>query len=322
MAWDEDRPLEGALSVDGVVPGSGLNLSHWPGNRTPRHLKADTSTEIVLKALEDAETRAAMAAAGVVTNNHYDTDGVLSIALALDRSRWTGLEQLFVDAARAGDLDLHGGEQAVILDLILTGLGESEESPLRAALEGLSRPHRLQRLVDEAILRLPEIVANPRAYLGLWEEELDDIRQSMDAFHTGRARCASHVPHADATLVLSDRFLHPLSVWSHAQASRVLIATEVEDGHTFEFRYGVSSWFDLPEPRPARRDLRPLLEALARLEPSEAGSWTQVGELDDLSPGAAFLDDDDDLVPSGLDPLAVFQAAAWHLRATDVARAR
>ena len=31
----------------------GLNLSHWPGNRTPAHLKADTTTEMALKLARD-----------------------------------------------------------------------------------------------------------------------------------------------------------------------------------------------------------------------------------------------------------------------------
>ena len=40
------------LCVDGVVE-AGLNLSHWPGNRTPAHLKADTSTEMALNLARD-----------------------------------------------------------------------------------------------------------------------------------------------------------------------------------------------------------------------------------------------------------------------------
>ncbi len=35
-----------AISCDGLVPGSQLDLTHWQGNRTPARYKADTSTEI------------------------------------------------------------------------------------------------------------------------------------------------------------------------------------------------------------------------------------------------------------------------------------
>jgi len=35
------------LSVDGTV-GNAVHLSHWQGNETPAHLRADTSTEIAL----------------------------------------------------------------------------------------------------------------------------------------------------------------------------------------------------------------------------------------------------------------------------------
>ncbi len=319
VAWDDDHPLSGALSVDGVA-GEGPNLSHWPGNRTPRHLKADTSTEIVLKALVDPDFRRQLATIDTVTNNHFDTDGVLSAALVLHPGRFAGLEQLFIDAAKAGDLDLFTGEQAVILDLCVAGLVESDDSPIARQLAELPDVERLQLSYDEALARLPEIIASPSAYLALWEDELVEIRASMAAFTSGAARIAAYVPESDVSLVLSDRWLHPLAVWSHAQASRVMVATQVEDGHTFEFRYGTASWFDLPEPRPPRRDLTLLLEQLAGREVSKDGRWAQLGELDDLVPGIAFVDADEDLVASKLDPNAVFQAIAWHLRDRSIAR--
>ena len=42
-----EEPYEGegpAISCDGLVPGAGLDLTHWQRNRTPQRFKADTST--------------------------------------------------------------------------------------------------------------------------------------------------------------------------------------------------------------------------------------------------------------------------------------
>src|SRR5512134_135881 len=40
------------LVVDGIAEAA-LNLSHWPGNRTPRRYRADTTTEMALRLAED-----------------------------------------------------------------------------------------------------------------------------------------------------------------------------------------------------------------------------------------------------------------------------
>ena len=74
-----------AISCDGLVPGAALDLTHWQGNGTPRRFKADTSTEIALKFVVSEEALEQWAGA-VAVNNHFDTDGVLSV-WTLARSR-------------------------------------------------------------------------------------------------------------------------------------------------------------------------------------------------------------------------------------------
>ena len=63
--------------VDGAAQeGTVLTLSHWPNGATPDDLLADTSAEIVLRAL-DQQSR--WGAARAVTNNHPDQDGLMGI---------------------------------------------------------------------------------------------------------------------------------------------------------------------------------------------------------------------------------------------------
>src|SRR5262249_9093223 len=72
------------LSVDGMTP-VGPNLSHWPGNRTPPEWKSDLSTGICLnfaRAAASARERF-LDGAAVVLNDHYDTDGFLSLVAVL-----------------------------------------------------------------------------------------------------------------------------------------------------------------------------------------------------------------------------------------------
>src|SRR2546426_362891 len=52
--YDERLNAVPFICVDGVGEG-GVNVSHWPGHRTPAHLKAGTSTEIALGVGRDPE---------------------------------------------------------------------------------------------------------------------------------------------------------------------------------------------------------------------------------------------------------------------------
>jgi hypothetical protein len=100
-AYEGDAP---AISCDGLVPGAALDLTHWQGNRTPSQYKADTSTEIALNFVSSPEAVDRWAEA-VVVNNHFDTDGLLSIWVLLDPEQATAYRDLLVAAAEAGDFD-------------------------------------------------------------------------------------------------------------------------------------------------------------------------------------------------------------------------
>jgi len=99
-----DAGTEPVLSVDGAWNAPGLNLSHWPGNTTPKELKHDLSTGIALAFARLPEGRQEELAEGCVAlaNNHFDTDGVCAMfavrhpELALPRS-----EELLAAAAAA-----------------------------------------------------------------------------------------------------------------------------------------------------------------------------------------------------------------------------
>jgi hypothetical protein len=93
-----------AISCDGLVSGAALDLTHWQGNRTPEKYKADTSTEIALKFVDTPEAREQWANA-VVVNNHFDTDGVLSVWTLLDPASAQAQRELLIAAAEAGDFD-------------------------------------------------------------------------------------------------------------------------------------------------------------------------------------------------------------------------
>src|SRR5437867_4270307 len=90
------------LSLDGLVPG-GIDFSHWKGNQTPASVKADTSTEIALNLVASPERDRLTCGVERVTNNHFDTDGVLSVWTVLTGARALELREKLIATAVAGD---------------------------------------------------------------------------------------------------------------------------------------------------------------------------------------------------------------------------
>src|SRR5882672_2459521 len=97
------------LSIDGTV-GNAIHFSHWKGNQTPAAVKADTSTEIALNLVSAPNRDELTQGIDLVTNNHFDTDGVLSVWTMLTGKRSLDLREKLIAAAEAGDFSDFSGE--------------------------------------------------------------------------------------------------------------------------------------------------------------------------------------------------------------------
>ena len=86
------------LSVDGTVDNA-IHFSHWNGNKTPAQVKADTSTETALNVVAAADREELTQGIDLVTNNHFDTDGVLSVWTVLTGERALELHDKLIAAA-------------------------------------------------------------------------------------------------------------------------------------------------------------------------------------------------------------------------------
>src|SRR5580704_466334 len=93
------------IIVDGA-PGTGtvLTLSHWPKSGTPAGLRRDTSAEIVFAYLDSPDFHVD---ADLVSNNHFDEDGLVGIFALTAPSMAEKYRNLLVDAANAGDFGVY-----------------------------------------------------------------------------------------------------------------------------------------------------------------------------------------------------------------------
>mmetsp|Transcript_38622 Transcript_38622/g.74027 ORF Transcript_38622/g.74027 Transcript_38622/m.74027 type:complete len:349 (+) Transcript_38622:54-1100(+) len=111
------------ICVDGLVKGVDLQLSHWTNNETPDHLYADLSTEIALKFAAGEGASDPRWADAVVVNNHYDTDGVLSVFALLHPQEALEHADLLIAGAEVGDFDEWPGDtRGLKLDAALSNL--------------------------------------------------------------------------------------------------------------------------------------------------------------------------------------------------------
>jgi len=124
------------------VPGTDLELTHWTDNKTPLDLYADTSTEI---ALNFAEARLTSEKYNdldnaIILNNHFDTDGVLSVWACLEPKRALEYKSLLIDGAEAGDFSEWSSDIGVKLDCAISSflMDEDEEGAYHRALDKVS----------------------------------------------------------------------------------------------------------------------------------------------------------------------------------------
>lgn len=306
-----DAPL---LSVDGTVEGA-LHLSHWEGNRTPEELRADTSTEIALNFAVWPQREEWTRGVQVVTNNHFDADGVLSVWTVLNGERALGLRDELVSAAEAGDFSEFPNERAVRVSVLLQG-GDNPFVP------GVNSP-LVQQLADgEKVderrayeLVLPEVervLTQTDEYEPLWREGWDWIAHTLESFASGRSRVVEDVASKLSLVTLARDFYGPggfdparhgtpfTALAHNARGEVILVATPYGDGWAYRIDYAYYSWAETcTRPRVARRNLSGLV---GRLNVLERGRGVWKFDRSELTSAVKFFDHRGTTAASQLEP--------------------
>jgi hypothetical protein len=275
------------LSVDGTVDNS-IHFSHWQGNTTPAEVKADTSTEIALNLVASANRAELTKGIDLVTNNHFDTDGVLSVWTVLTGERALAHRELLIAAAEAGDFSEHSSDDGVRVSIAIQGSDQAspnndDGSPLARLLAG-------EEVDDEARayeLVLPEVerlLTNINDYESLWREGWNSVAAAIDSFERGKS---SVTEYSDVSLVtlapeLFDgagfsptKHAAPYTAISKfAKGAFFLIAIPTTGGWFYRLDYPYYSWAEtVVRPRIQRRDLTNALELLNGKEANRDGRW-------------------------------------------------
>src|SRR2546426_2247037 len=178
------------LSVDGTV-GNAVHFSHWQGNKTPASVKADTSTEIALNLVAAPDRNELTQGIDLVTNNHFDTDGVLSVWTVLTSAPALELHENLIAAAEAGDFSEMSNEDGVRASIVIQGsespIDEDAGSPLARQLAGKSVDDDA-RAYELVLPHVESVLTRASEYESLWREPWNRIAAALDSFAKGSSR--------------------------------------------------------------------------------------------------------------------------------------
>jgi len=301
------------LSVDGTVPNA-IHFSHWSGNETPAEVKADTSTEIALNLVASPFRDQLTQGIELVTNNHFDTDGVLSVWTVLTGEKALQLHDQLIAAAEAGDFSEFSNEDAVRASLVIQGADDEDGSPLVRQLAG--------KAIDEAQayeLVLPQVervLTRTNDFEDLWKEPWRRIATALESFERGSSTVEEYASEKVSLINLAPeifsssgfnptRHAAPYTAISrYAHGEIFLIATPVNDGWSYRVDYPYYSWAEtVVRPRVKRRDLSAFLKHLNELEGNGDGEWKL--DSNEMTSAAKFLRPDGLPAVSTLNPEVV-----------------
>src|SRR6185295_9731975 len=197
------------LSVDGTVPNS-IHFSHWNGNETPEEVKADTSTEIALNLVGSPQRQKLTQGIELVTNNHFDTDGVLSVWTVLAGERALDLSDQLVPAAEAGDFSELKTENGVRVSIVIQGSdqpfpSDDNGSPLARHLAGESVEDEA-RAYDLVLPEVEHLLTKPDDFEHLWRPSWEKLAAAIESFERGSSR-VQEFSDARLSLITIDRNL-------------------------------------------------------------------------------------------------------------------
>lgn len=310
------------LSVDGTVENS-IHFSHWEGNKTPAEVKADTSTEIALKLVASPNREQLTNGIELVVNNHFDTDGTLSVWTVLNGERALQYRDLLIAAAEAGDFSEYSSDDGIRVSIAIQGSDQAspnndDGSPLARLLAG-EEVDDDARAYDLVLPRVEHLLTNINDYESLWREGWESIVAAIESFERGESKVVEYPATKISLITLAPELFggagfsptrHSAphtAVSKFAKGELFLIAIPASGGWFYRIDYPYYSWAEtVVRPTIERRDLTSVLQLLNDKEGSREGRWQTDNR--EMTSAVKFLNSERTLTASRLDPDSVVEA--------------
>jgi hypothetical protein len=312
------------LSVDGTVDNS-IHFSHWQGNTTPAEVKADTSTEIALNLVASPNRSALTNDIALVTNNHFDTDGILSVWTVLTGERALAHRDLLIAAAEAGDFSEYSSDDGVRVSIAIQGSDQAspnndDGSPLARLLAG-EEVDDDARAYDLVLPEVERLLTNINDYESLWREGWEKVVAAVESFERGKSGVTEYPDSRISVVTLAPELFDGAgfsptkhsapytAISKFAKGELFLVAIPTRGGWFYRLDYPYYSWAEtVVRPRIERRDLKEALQLLNAKEANRDGRW----QTDDreMTSAVKFLEPGRILGVSRLEPDEVAEGLA------------
>jgi len=246
--------------VDGAPgPATVLTLSHWPGTPTPLDVRDDLSVQIAFHSLARPELFADLE---IVTNDHFDQDGLASLFVLTQPDEARDRRDLLIDVGAAGDFGTFRSHDAARISFAIDALTDPDRSPV----DDVDAPYEVRcgALYEWALPVLPDLLDHPLRWRDLWAEEDARLTRSLRALEAGDVTIAEH-PELDLAVVTTGEPSLPHDMAVNRATDMLRVATLHGRRYSLYCRY--ETWVILTSrlvvPRP---DLRVLAEHLDALE--------------------------------------------------------
>jgi len=261
--------------------GTVLTLTHWPGYPQPVGYQFDLSAEMAFHFL-DAPIEHSPAA--IVTNNHYDQDGLVGLHAFVDPEQSLRHRELLIDIASAGDFAKTRDRRAARASMTIDAYADVERSPIADRLTG-SYDAQCVALYEETLPLLISMATQTERFRELWGDEDAELAASERLIADGTVTI-EEIPDIDLAVVKipedeqtrrGHRFagesfegVHPMAL--HAATDRFRLLVVHGRRYTFVDRY--ETWVQYrSRPTLRRVDMRPLAERLTDSE-LQSATWT------------------------------------------------
>jgi hypothetical protein len=270
------------IVVDGSPnDGTVLTLTHWPGFPQPPGFHFDLSAEMAFHYLDEPIEHSH---ADIVTNNHFDQDGLVGLHALVDPERSLTHRRLLIDVAAAGDFATFHDRRSARASMVIDAYADADRSPIAHRLVG---PYDAQcvALYEETLPLLVSMVVDGEQFRELWADEDAQLQESEAAIAIGAVTIEELPDVGLAVVTIPDsersrgghRFagesfegVHPMALHSATDCLRLLII----HGRRYQFVDRYETWVQFRSRTTLPRvDMRPLVDRLMDSE-RDSALWT------------------------------------------------
>ena len=305
---------ENVLCVDGAFDAK-LQLSHWYGNKSPVELKADTTTQMAFNLIEHENKDKYLHGIKIVSNNHYDADGVLSAFVLLNPDYSIKNKKELVNISLTGDFSEFTTEDALKANIVIESFADEKKSIFKDILLKVNYPSAIQIIYLKTFELIPKLINQIDDFENIWFEEYNHFERSEKSFGI-RESVVSNYDDCNLSVVESNFPLHSIAKFMNAENDILLSVVRGDEGNTYELDYKNYTWFDTLRPKKIKRkNFESLAQKLNQIELNTNGFWQIIGNspILDWNYRLIFADKNLDLLSSRLKVFEIENILFEHL---------